>query len=117
MSEGFDLKKMARELVSEVGERAGISGIKEALGELEAAGRKHRVEATVTTAIELDAGQRERIEAQLRQTHGEDLPIGYRVDPSILGGVVVRVGDRYIDGSVATRLGKLRQSLTGGGAG
>ena len=41
------------------------------------------------------------LESRLRARYGSDLPIAYRVDPAILGGLIVRVGDRYIDGSVA----------------
>lgn len=108
-----DLKKMATELVAEVGERAGITGIKDALSELEAAGRKHRVEAEVTSAVPLTDSERQQLETRLKARHGEDLSISYRVEPAILGGLKVRVGDRLIDGSVASRLGQLRQQMTG----
>ena len=89
------------------------AGIKDALGELEAAGRKHRVEAEVTSAVPLTDSERQQLETRLKARHGEDLPISYRVEPAILGGLKVRVGDRLIDGSVASRLGQLRQQMTG----
>ena len=41
--------------------------------------------------------------ARLRARHGDDLPVTYHVDPSILGGLVVRVGDRYLDGGPPVR--------------
>jgi len=42
---------------------------------------------------------------------GDSATISFRVDPAILGGLVVRVGDRIVDGSVAGRLENLRQNL------
>lgn len=112
-----DLKASARDLVSQVGEMAGVRGIKDALDEIEKAGRAHRVDAAVTSALPLTDGEKDVLEGRLRARYGDDLPIVYVVDPGILGGLIVRVGDRYIDGSVATRLGQLRQAIAGGAAG
>jgi len=42
---------------------------------------------------------------------GKDATISFRVDPAIMGGLVVRVGDRVLDGSVAGKLEDLRQAL------
>jgi F-type H+-transporting ATPase subunit delta len=108
-----DLKKIAADLVGEVGERAGIGGLKDALSEIERAGRKNRVDAIVTSAVPLTDTERATIDSRLRAKYGDDLPIIFNVEPAILGGVTVRVGDRYIDGSVANKLSQLRQNLTG----
>jgi F-type H+-transporting ATPase subunit delta len=108
-----DLKKMASELVGEVGERAGIKGLKDALGDIEAAGRKNRVDAVVTSAVPLTDAERSAIESRLYAAHGDDLPITFQVEPAILGGVTVRIGDRFVDGSVANKLGQLRTGMTG----
>ncbi len=121
MSESFvgSLMATARELVSQVGQQAGaqLEHLKQTLDDIEQAGRKQRVDATVTSAVPLTEGERQTLEARLHDRYGPDLPIAYRVDPAILGGLIVRVGDRYVDGSVATKLGQLRQTLTGGSAG
>jgi len=69
--------------------------------------------AEVVSAVPLTAAEHDAIASRLRAAHGEDLEIRFRVEPALLGGLVVRVGDRYIDGSVAARLGQLRQELTG----
>ena len=109
------LKSSAQGLVREVAERLDISGVKQALADLEAASRRTQVTAEVTSAVPLTDAERQVIETRLRARYGRDLPMGYHVDPAILGGLAVRVGDRYIDGSVAARLGQLRQRLTGTG--
>jgi F-type H+-transporting ATPase subunit delta len=109
------LRSSAQGLVREVAERLDIAGVKQALTDIETAGRRTQVAAEVTSAVPLTDAERQAIETRLRGRHGRDLPIAYRIDAAILGGLIVRVGDRYIDGSVAARLGQLRQHLTGTG--
>jgi F-type H+-transporting ATPase subunit delta len=65
----------------------------------------------ITSAVPLEDGQKERLVAGLREEYGAGLDVRYRVDPKILGGLVVRVGDKLVDGSLATRLAAMRQSL------
>lgn len=70
--------------------------------------------AGVTLAAEPDAQAREQIVARLTQALGREVRAHFRADPRILGGVVVRVGDRILDGSVRRRLTALqRRMLTG----
>jgi F-type H+-transporting ATPase subunit delta len=74
----------------------------------EAAGR---VRATVTTAIELEAQDRERVARELSRRLEKDVRISVVVDPRILGGMKLQYGDRVVDASVATRLEQLRRKL------
>jgi F-type H+-transporting ATPase subunit delta len=67
--------------------------------------------ATVTTAVDLDADRRAQLEQRLSAQTGKTVTVETRVDPSILGGVVVRIGDRLLDGSTRTRLRHLRGQL------
>lgn len=67
--------------------------------------------ATVTSAIPLAADERSKLAAQLATQFGANLNIDFRVDADILGGLVVRVGDKLIDDSVRGRIDALRQSL------
>lgn len=69
--------------------------------------------ATVITAAPLTAAQLDRLRAGLAKSYGRDLKLNVRLDPSIIGGVRVQVGDDVIDGSVATRLTDLRLQLAG----
>jgi F-type H+-transporting ATPase subunit delta len=67
--------------------------------------------ATVTSAAPIDAKQLDRIAAALSKANGRDLRINHVIDPSIVGGIRVQIGDEVIDGSVATKLNDLRLQL------
>ena len=69
--------------------------------------------ATVVTAAPLSAAQLERLRAGLAKSYGRDLKLNHVIDPAIIGGVRVQVGDDVIDGSVSTRLTDLRLQLAG----
>jgi len=68
----------------------------------------------VTTAIPLDEEHKERIAHRLAEIRGRQIRLSSRTDPSIVGGMIIRIGDRVIDGSVRNRLIELKQSLGGG---
>ena len=70
--------------------------------------------ATVTTAYPLDDDERQRFAATLRNTHGAELGVSFVVDAGIVGGAVVRIGDRVVDGSVRARLEALDGALAQG---
>lgn len=76
--------------------------------------RKGIVHATVTSATPLDKEEQAAIQQRLGQMVGGTLQIEEKVDPAILGGVIVRLGDRMIDGSVRGRLERLRDRLATG---
>jgi F-type H+-transporting ATPase subunit delta len=67
--------------------------------------------AEVRSAIELDAQTLDRLTAAISRKLGRHVEVRAVVDPSVLGGIVARVGDTVIDGSVARRLQSLRQTL------
>ncbi|MES2125463.1 MAG: ATP synthase F1 subunit delta [Gemmatimonadota bacterium] len=71
----------------------------------------NRVRAGVTVAREMDALARSVIVERLSKAIGKDVIAGFATDPSLLGGVVVRIGDRIYDGSVRKRLAVLRHKL------
>ena len=107
----------AKEFVRELAERAGLEDLKEGLAAIEQVARERRgAEAEVWTAVPLEAAERKTLDDWLRSHHGNALAVRYHVEPAVLGGVIVRVGDRYLDGSLATRLGQLRQQLLTGSA-
>lgn len=67
--------------------------------------------ARTTSAVPLTDQEKAALEGKLRARYGADLAFEYVVDPSILGGVVVRMGDKVIDGSVSGKLSALREKL------
>jgi F-type H+-transporting ATPase subunit delta len=68
----------------------------------------------VTSAVELDHAQRERLAGALRARLRRDVRLHCTVDPSLIGGAVVRSGDMLIDGSLRNRLERLGTELTTG---
>lgn len=69
------------------------------------------VRATVTTATQLSESYFSQIKEQLEASLGKKVLLERQLDPSLLGGVVTRIGDRVIDGSLRTRLQRMRQTL------
>ncbi len=67
--------------------------------------------AHVTTAVALSDSEKEKFREKLRSQYGDNLEFVFRVDQSILGGAIVQVGDKVIDGSVATRLEAMSNAL------
>lgn len=67
--------------------------------------------ARVTSAIELTSAERTKLESKLLTQYGADLAFDYRLDPSILGGVIVRIGDIVMDGSVSAKLAAMKQKM------
>jgi F-type H+-transporting ATPase subunit delta len=70
------------------------------------------VRAEVTTAAPLSAEHAAQLEQRLAQVTGRRVDVTRSVDPSIIGGIVARIGGTVYDGSVATQLSKIRQRLT-----
>lgn len=86
--------------------------IADALGAVAGLGDLMKV-AEIQSALPLSDEQRKEIEKQLADTYGSNLDIRYTVDPSILGGLIIRVGDQIIDTSVRTHLAALHRSMVG----
>jgi F-type H+-transporting ATPase subunit delta len=76
--------------------------------------RQGITQATATSATALTPDEVRAITARLEQSTGGRIELDVQVDPSLLGGLVVRVGDRLIDGSVRGRLERLRNQLMSG---
>jgi F-type H+-transporting ATPase subunit delta len=72
-----------------------------------------RLQATMTTAIEVDEAVRQKVGQQLSQLLGKQVVLSASVDPHIIGGLVVRIGDTVYDGSVTNQLKQLRGSAIG----
>ena len=75
--------------------------------------RRGQSVARVTTAVELTPEQEQRLTEGLGRNSGRNNGLQVTVDPSVLGGLVVQVGDEVIDGSIAQRLEAARRRLAG----
>jgi F-type H+-transporting ATPase subunit delta len=73
--------------------------------------RKNMVAAEITTAVPLEAAAVDRVGRALAAASGKQVIVSARVDPSIVGGVVARVGSTVYDGSVTTQLALMRRKL------
>ncbi|HEX5823443.1 MAG TPA: ATP synthase F1 subunit delta [Candidatus Limnocylindrales bacterium] len=76
--------------------------------------RNNVVHAIATSASPLEDAEIVAITARLEQMSGNQVALETAVDPDLIGGVVVRIGDRLIDGSVRGRLERLRNQLAAG---
>lgn len=73
--------------------------------------RQNRWIARVTSATELTAEQTAKLQGSLNATYGKELKLDITVDPSVLGGLRVQVGDEVIDGTLSTRLADLSRAF------
>jgi F-type H+-transporting ATPase subunit delta len=87
-----------------------LSDVNAALGRV-ASGQQAPTKAEVTSAVELSDQEKESLRQSLAKQFGADLNFNFYVDPALMGGLRVRVGDRLIDTSIASRLTALRESL------
>jgi len=128
-SPAFDAEAKGKGLAA-IADRAGFNATtKKFLGLLAANGRagalasvitaferlsaeaRGAVSAQVTTAVPLSPAQAKGVQQALRQALGKDPEIETRVDPSILGGIKVRVGSRLFDASLKSKLDSLKFAL------
>lgn len=76
-----------------------------------AAARRDRSVARVRTAVALSDAQEQRLTGTLTRLYGRDMSLQVELDESLLGGMVIRVGDEVVDGSVAGKLAAARRAL------
>ena len=67
--------------------------------------------AEVTSALPLTTEEKEAVKQDILSQVGDQATVTFRVDPAILGGLIVRVGDKVLDGSISGQLESMRQSL------
>jgi F-type H+-transporting ATPase subunit delta len=87
------LPEIAQQFEAEVNQRLGLE------------------EAEITSARELSAEERGRLEKRIAAATGKSIRASYRTDSSVLGGAVVRVGSTIYDGSVRGQLRRLKEEL------
>jgi F-type H+-transporting ATPase subunit delta len=78
-----------------------------------AAQRRQQLIAVVRSATELSASQRRRLADALARSYGHDVHLDVVIDPLVVGGISVQIGDELIDGTAASRLAEVRRKLAG----
>lgn len=79
------------------------------------AARRGEITAEVTSAAPLSEPQTAALKAALKQAMGHDVTVLPKVDPSILGGLIVQVGSRMVDSSIQSKLSRLQLAMKGVG--
>lgn len=123
----FDVRRealvaaMGRDLLPPVGNLLGLLVRRRRIDQLARIGREFRriynlrhdiTEATVVSAAELEPDEVDALRQRVQRLAGGSVELTLEVDPTLLGGVQLRLGDRLIDGSVRGRLERLRHELT-----
>jgi F-type H+-transporting ATPase subunit delta len=76
-----------------------------------ASAARQKVTGEITTALPLDAALLQRLTAELSRVTGKNVELFQRSDPAILGGVIVKIGDQIIDGSLRRKLNQMKERL------
>ncbi|WP_293788117.1 F0F1 ATP synthase subunit delta [uncultured Aeromicrobium sp.] len=95
-----------------VGRTGSFEKVLDRFSELIAA-RRGRTIATVRVAYELDDAERQRLTSALQRKYGNDVQLNVIVDPAVVGGIAVTVGDEVVDATMSTRLETARRALAG----
>lgn len=92
------------------GDTALLGDVLVDLGQMSKGGALTEI-AEVTTAVTLSTEEKENFRQKLQARYGATLEVVFNVNPAILGGAIVQVGDKLIDGSVQTRLEAMKNTL------
>lgn len=70
-----------------------------------------KLEGEVISAVPLDEAQRARILTELQGRYGEGLTINFKEDETLIGGLIIRIGDQVLDNSLRARLGAIQRNM------
>lgn len=112
-----DVSPLALNLIYLLITRGGLSMVSDIANEYQRLLDSHRgiEQAEVTTAVPLDDEDKLRLEEHLSAVVGKKVVLKLEVDPSVLGGIVAKIGDKLLDGSTRSKLVALKRELAGVG--
>lgn len=115
--EKLGLSKLVRNTVNLLADKGRLPQLEDVLGALEelAEAETGRVRVEVTSAKPLSDAYYSRLTEKLQRVTDRQVVLVKKQDPSLIGGVVTRVGDQVFDGSLSNRLSELRETLLAGG--
>ena len=112
-----DVSPLALNLIYLLITRGGLSMVSDIANEYQRLLDSHRgiEQAEVTTAVPLDDEDKLKLEEHLSAVVGKKVVLKLEVDPSVLGGIVAKIGDKLLDGSTRSKLVALKRELAGVG--
>ncbi|MBX9815558.1 MAG: F0F1 ATP synthase subunit delta [Sphingomonas sp.] len=115
LGDALDLDPTTRNFIGVLAENRRLGQLSAVIKTFRLLAAHHRGETTaeVTSAHPLGADQVDALKQALRQRLGREVAVDLSVDPSLLGGLVVRIGSQMIDSSIKTRLNALAQAMKG----
>jgi F-type H+-transporting ATPase subunit delta len=115
--EKLGLSKLVRNTVGLLADRGRLAYLPDVLSAFEEISEAEtgRVRAEVISAKPLDDAYYNRLLEKLQRATGQRIVLVKKEDPSLIGGVVTRIGDRVFDGSISNRLSELRETLLANG--
>ena len=119
IAQSSGMHKLLRDTLMFVSDRGRLRELPQIVDAFDALAeqRSGRIRAEVVTASELPKEYFEGLKRTLEHATGKQVVISASVDPSIIGGVVTRLGDQVFDGSLQYRLNELREELSRGPTG
>lgn len=73
---------------------------------------KNKVDAVAITAVPMDKQDLLKLQANLSMSSGKNVQLQNQIDPTVIGGVLVKIGDKVIDGTVKSRLAQMQEQLS-----
>jgi len=115
LGESAGLSKLTRDFLAVVAGNRRLFAVPAMIGAYlrKLAERRGEVTAEVTTAQALTTAQQDALGEQLRRVVGGRVAVDLRVDPGLLGGMIVKIGSRMVDGSLKGQLQRLQLSMKG----
>jgi len=74
-------------------------------------GANQTISGEIISAVALDDGQRAHISDELRTRYGNQLELRFNVDPTLIGGLIIRIGDQVLDNSLRARLSTVQRNM------
>lgn len=115
VAQSMKLDKVTSNFLGVLAQNRRLAELGSVIAAYEGLASAHRGEATadVTSAHPLDETQISALKAQLKSKVGRDVAVNLNTDPSILGGLIVKIGSQMIDSSIKTRLNTLAHAMKG----
>ena len=112
-----DAPREVRNLILALGRDGNLDRLPTVLAAFEQMARRggaRPLTGEVISAVELSPPQRERIADQLKARYGPDLELRFSVDESLIGGLIIRIGDQVLDTSLRTRMAAIQRNMMTG---